>query len=688
MAVDFFLTMVYNRCNRYSIVGGDSLECVCIRCGTKFNAKRKTAVCLNCHVGVCIICGTEFELKSPWTQKTCSSKCRGIYRKQSGISKLSHEKAAATMMERYGLSNPSRVSKPTEAKTCPICGESFIPDTFRQVYCKNTHYGPCPICGKPVAIKDIHAGPTTCSDECRRQLTAKTCLMKYGDTCVLNSEYGRSKRIETCMKKYKTDHYSKTAEFRTRFENTMMERFGVRTPLHSPDIYDKVRTTNEIRYGGVAPTCDPEVMRKVRNSTVVRHGGIGFGSPTISSKIRNTMIQKFGVDSPTKSNEIRDRISSTNILKYGFKYPMQNPDVRQRVRITMKRRYGVEYIWQDPLRYAAIREKAMKTMLTRYGVKNASQSESLLEKSSATFMRKYGVPWYVLTPDCSDKNIHTRVSKLNRSFSDCLESAGISHSLEFCVEHKFFDFATDVALIELNPTITHNSYISIFKNCSPVDSDYHLKKSKLANSHGYRCIHVFDWDSWDHIIQLVSPSVPIYARCCVVKPVDMETANQFTNENHIQGSCRGQVVNYGLYFDNSLVAIMTFGKPRYNHHYDFELLRLCTLRGFRVIGGASKLFTAFVTDHTDSSVISYCDLAKFSGDVYTKIGMMLYEITPPAKVWSKGSRHITDNLLRQRGFDQLFRTSYGKGTNNEELMLKHGWLPVYDCGQAVYVWNK
>ena len=66
------------------------------------------------------------------------------------------------------------------------------------------------------------------------------------------------------------------------------------------------------------------------------------------------------------------------------------------------------------------------------------------------------------------------------------------------------------------------------------------------------------------------------------------------------------------------------------------------------------------------------------------------------KKWSKyrnySKEHITDNLLRQRGFDQLIGSKlnppeiYGKGTNNEELMLKYGWLPVYDCGQKVFVW--
>ena len=30
-------------------------------------------------------------------------------------------------------------------------------------------------------------------------------------------------------------------------------------------------------------------------------------------------------------------------------------------------------------------------------------------------------------------------------------------------------------------------------------------------------------------------------------------------------------------------------------------------------------------------------------------------------------------------------TNYRKGTSNEQLMIDYGWLPVYDCGQAIYL---
>lgn len=99
------------------------------------------------------------------------------------------------------------------------------------------------------------------------------------------------------------------------------------------------------------------------------------------------------------------------------------------------------------------------------------------------------------------------------------------------------------------------------------------------------------------------------------------------------------------------------------------------------------MFKYFTSTYEVESVISYCDYSKFTGEVYEQIGMKLVRQTPPQEVWSRNSSKITANLLRQRGFDQLFNTDYGKGADNEVLMLQHGWLPVSDCGQLVFAYS-
>lgn len=159
----------------------------------------------------------------------------------------------------------------------------------------------------------------------------------------------------------------------------------------------------------------------------------------------------------------------------------------------------------------------------------------------------------------------------------------------------------------------------------------------------------------------------------------------FLNAYHLQNTCKGQTIRYGLYKSEILVQLMTFGKPRYNKKYELELLRLCSHKDYKIVGGAEKIFKYIVNIYKPKSIISYCDNSKFSGDVYKRLGFKK-QVSPPSKHWynAKTKQNITDNLLRQRGFDQLFGTNYGKGTSNEELMLEYGFLPVYDCGQNAY----
>lgn len=200
---------------------------------------------------------------------------------------------------------------------------------------------------------------------------------------------------------------------------------------------------------------------------------------------------------------------------------------------------------------------------------------------------------------------------------------------------------------------------------------------------------IWDWDDAEKVIDLLNPNKKrIHARNCKFKFItDKGLVNQFLNVNHLQGTCNLQTLCGGLFYNSELIQIMIFGKPRYNCNYDLELLRLCTKIGYIVIGGIEKLFKHTLQNTSQTSVVSYCDYSKFNGNVYSRLGFTLKHLNPPSKHWynMKTKQHITDNLLRQRGFDQLFKTNYGKGTSNEQLMLDNGFVEVYDCGQITYV---
>lgn len=323
------------------------------------------------------------------------------------------------------------------------------------------------------------------------------------------------------------------------------------------------------------------------------------------------------------------------------------------------------------------------------GIKMGFASDSFKKRISDKCLKEHGVLYYCMTPQCIKAN-KSKISQINKEFMKLLDSYNINYESEFAIGKFSYDIRINNFLIEINPTYTHNSTISSRFN-KPKKKNYHFSKTINAMRNNYFCIHVFDWDNWDKIIDIINPNKQIlYKRNLELKKVNKKDCDEFLNKYHLQKTCRGQNIILGLFHNDELVQIMTFGKPRYNKNYQYELLRLCTKSGYKIVGGSNSLFKYFIKNYDPESIISYCDNSKFNGDVYKKLGFKFEKITEQSCHWYnwKTCQHFTDNLLRQRGADQLLNVNYGKGTNNEEIMLKHGFVQVYDCGQKLWSWKK
>ena len=250
--------------------------------------------------------------------------------------------------------------------------------------------------------------------------------------------------------------------------------------------------------------------------------------------------------------------------------------------------------------------------------------------------------------------------------------------------NRLYDFKIDDTYILIALTAQYNMYFVPLSE--PISKSYF---KDVSNSFSTICKHLFivwDWDDLSKIASMFKHKKKLRASNCVIKAITASEAEEFINAYHLQGTCRGQTIRLGLYTkDNELIQIMTFGKPRYNKNYEYELLRLCTKTGYIVYGGAQKLFNYFYYKYLPQSIISYCDCSKFTGKVYTSLGFVHRPASPSIHwVRIKPYQHITDNLLRCKGADNLLGTTFGKGTSNTEIMLGAGFLPVPDCGQDVY----
>lgn len=328
-----------------------------------------------------------------------------------------------------------------------------------------------------------------------------------------------------------------------------------------------------------------------------------------------------------------------------------------------------------------------------WAAKTPEEYRAIQDQTRNTCLQKYGVYAACQLPQARSVG---NDSKPNRNFASMLDSYSIPYSREYNIENRSYDFKiSDNVLVEINPSSSHNSTWGMFGS-DPMPKYYHYNKTILANRYDFRCIHVWDWDNIDKVRKLVETRKKVvYARNCDIRDISAQRTilDNFLNMFHLQGTCKGQSVCYGLFYKDELIQLITFGKPRYNKKYEYELLRLCTSSDFRVVGGSEKLFKHFENVLQPMSIISYCDNSKFNGNVYKRLRMTLLDYGQPSKHWynMKTGKHITDNLLRQRGFDQLLGKEYGcfgKGTSNDELMKQHGFVEIWDAGQSTYVWKK
>ena len=97
-------------------------------------------------------------------------------------------------------------------------------------------------------------------------------------------------------------------------------------------------------------------------------------------KIKQTNLERYGVENPFQNKEIKEKIKQINLKKFGVVHPAQNKEVKEKIKQTCLKKYGVE----NPFQNEEIKEKIKQSCLKKYGVENPSQNKEIKEKVSQT----------------------------------------------------------------------------------------------------------------------------------------------------------------------------------------------------------------------------------------------------------------------------------------------------------------
>ena len=230
----------------------------------------------------------------------------------------------------------------------------------------------------------------------------------------------------------------------------------------------------------------------------------------------------------------------------------------------------------------------------------------------------------------------------------------------------------------------HKIAVHFHKNetCKPITK--HQKKSKLAEKSGIFLFHIFEYQ-WkneetrskilNQLKHLLGHSKPVYARKCVVKKISPKESGKFVNQFHLQGNC-GATFHYGLFYEDELLSVMTFGKSRFSKECEWELVRFCSKTGFRVVGGASKLFQTFLKEQNPESIVSFSHIHCTKGGLYNALGFVLQRVSEPSYVWVKKNQLLSRYQTQRKKL-------IGEGSENE-IMQENGFSKIYDCGNNVW----
>ena len=85
------------------------------------------------------------------------------------------------------------------------------------------------------------------------------------------------------------------------------------------------------------------------------------GNKHVQQQFQKTVLERYGVTNPLKSEEIKNRCYQTNIKRYGGKSPLMNDKIKKKAQETCLKKYGVT----SYLKTKDFKEKVLKTMKER-----------------------------------------------------------------------------------------------------------------------------------------------------------------------------------------------------------------------------------------------------------------------------------------------------------------------------------
>lgn len=382
----------------------------------------------------------------------------------------------------------------------------------------------------------------------------------------------------------------------------------------------------------------------------------------VKRKREKTNLLNIGVSHPAKSQAVKEKYIKTMLQKFGTKYPNQLSD-------------GLLETLNDPKWWEEQYTKNKRT------IRKIAEDLSISQMTVTKYLIRQGLSIR------RDKN----QSQCERDLLELLKSFGekvIANTRKIIPPNEIDIFIQERKIaFEINGLYWHSEGAN-------KDNNYHLLKTNQCYEKGIKLIHIFqnEWLYKNEIVKsristLLGKNKVIYARKCDITPLTEKEACEFFERTHIQGHTRARIY-IGLKYGNNIVSVISFGTPRMNKNYEYELIRLASELNTTVIGGAGKLFKHFVDTHGPKSIISYSDKRWNTGNVYIKLGFDFSHTSKPNYWYFKNSEMILYPRMKfQKHKLHRLLPNFNSNLTEWQNMINNGYNRIWDCGNDVWIWR-
>ena len=528
-------------------------------------------------------------------------------------------------------------------------------------------------CGKKLKYKYFTNGyGDYCSKKCamsdekiikkRNENSKKTCLEKWGVDNVSQIDSVKLKIKQTCLEKYGKTNYTQTDEFKNSLKKHNLEKYGKDYYFQTDDYKEKVKKYSMEKYG---------LNHYVKSNDV-------------KSKKNITCLERYGDINPICSDIVKEKSLKTNLEKYGYTNHMIFKKENNLLSDFFKK-LKIDY-------YKKISNDTYEILNIDSNILcvNHEDSHNFNISKQLFYLRyKRNVEVCTICNPLNGNNTSYLEKELLNFIKNNYSGKIIENSKGIIPPYELDIYLPDLGLsFEFNGLYWHNELNK--------PSNYHRLKTDMCLDKNIQLIHIYE-DDWVYKQDIVKSMImnklnmtrnKIFARKCEIMEItDNKLVKNFLDNNHIQGFVNS-VVKIGLFYNNEVVSLMTFGKLRKpmnstsKNYKNFEMLRFCNRVDTNVIGGASKLFTYFIKNYNPETVVSYADRGYSNGNLYLKLGFRLEHTTVP------NYYYIIDKIRKHRfGFrkDRLIKDGYCPNKTEHEIMVERGYYKIYNSGNYKFI---